>query len=356
MVTSHRTCVGVFRDRAHADAAVDELRRLGLNREAISVVARGREGVDRFSGWDDDERAEGRGRDDVTAGEGAAIGGLTGLLIGAGLMLIPGVGPIFAVGPLAAGLAGAVTGAVAGAVTGGIAAGLIDLGVPEEEARYYESRVGEGAYLVTVDCAGRDAEVREILRRHGADDIHGGRGATEATAMGAAATPAATQHERRADREDVYVEREPTRGEGERSVQLREEELVARKEAVEAGEVQIRKDVVTEQRSIDVPVTREEVVIERHPVEGRRASEAPIREGESIRVPVREEEVTVEKQPVVTEEIAVGKRQVQDTEEVSGTVRREEARIEREGDVDVRDDVNIRGTDSEPGQTRPPRR
>ena len=87
-------------------------------------------------------------------------------------MLIPGVGPIFAVGPLAAGLAGAVTGAAAGAVTGGIAAGLIDLGVPKEEARHYERRVGEGAYLVSVHCAGRDdTAVRDILRRHGAEDV-----------------------------------------------------------------------------------------------------------------------------------------------------------------------------------------
>ena len=64
-------------------------------------------------------------------------------------------------------------------------------------------------------------------------------------------------------------------------------------------------------------------------------SDRPIGEGETIRVPVREEEVTVEKRPVVTEEISIGKRPVQETEQVSGTVRREEARIEREGNVDI---------------------
>jgi len=120
------------------------------------------------------------------------------------------------------------------------------------------------------------------------------------------------------------------------TVQLREEELQARKTEVEAGEVGIRKEVVTEQQTLDVPVTREEVTVERRPVD-RRPADAPIGEGgEEIRVPVREEEVTVEKRPVVTEEIEIGKRQVQDTERVSGTVRREEARIEEEGDVDVR--------------------
>ena len=343
MATNQRACVGVFHDRRQADAAVDELRSLGFDRDAVSIVARGREGEERFRGWDDadDDRGADRDRHDVGAGEGAAVGGLTGLLIGAGLMLIPGVGPIFAVGPLAAGLAGAVTGAAAGAVTGGIAAALIDLGVPEEEARYYESRVGEGAYLVTVDCAGRDAEVRAVLNRHGADEVRGGAPSTADRAATMAPPVAPTPDVR--GREQIV--------EGGQTVQLREEELTARRERVQAGEVEIHKDVVAEQRSIDVPVTREEVIVERHPVEGR-VSDRPIGEGESIRVPLREEEVTVEKRPVVTEEIAVGKREVQDTEEVTGTVRREEAHIEREGDVDVRDNTQIRGTDTEPGRRR----
>lgn len=120
---------------------------------------------------------------------------------------------------------------------------------------------------------------------------------------------------------------------GERTMQLREEELQARKQQVEAGQVEIRKDVVTEQRTLNVPVRREEVVIERRPTE-RRPADRPIGEtGETIRVPVREEQVSVEKRPVVTEEVEIGKRQVQETETVSDTVRREEARIQGEGDV-----------------------
>ena len=126
-------------------------------------------------------------------------------------------------------------------------------------------------------------------------------------------------------------------GEGGERLQLREEELRARKQPVQTGEVQIRKDVVEEQRTIDVPVTREEAVVERRPVEPRPADEQ-IGEGESIRVPLRGEQVDVDKQPVVTEEVEVGKRPVQETERVTETVRREEARVEREGDVDVRGD------------------
>ena len=121
----------------------------------------------------------------------------------------------------------------------------------------------------------------------------------------------------------------------ERTVQLREEELRARKQPVEQGRVQVGKEVVQEQKTLEVPVTREEVTLERRAV-NREPSDTPIGQGgETIRVPVREEQVSVEKRPVVTEEITVGKRQVEQTQQVSGTVRREEARIESEGTVDV---------------------
>jgi uncharacterized protein (TIGR02271 family) len=119
------------------------------------------------------------------------------------------------------------------------------------------------------------------------------------------------------------------------TLQLREEELQARKQQVETGRVHVGKEIVEEQQSLEVPVTREEVTIERQSVP-RRPAEEPIGAGEeSIRVPVREEQVSVEKRPVVKEEIKVGKQQVQETRQVSGTVRREEARIEGEGDVEV---------------------
>jgi uncharacterized protein (TIGR02271 family) len=131
-------------------------------------------------------------------------------------------------------------------------------------------------------------------------------------------------------------------------VEVHEEQLRARKETVNAGEVAVRKEVVTERREMDVPVRREEVVVERHAVPNRPASSADFGSSrEEIRVPLREEQVTLEKQAVVTEEIEIGKRTVQDTEHVGGTVRKEVAHVEKTGDVTVRGDA----TDS----TRDPR-
>jgi len=118
-------------------------------------------------------------------------------------------------------------------------------------------------------------------------------------------------------------------------VVLHDEELRARKTPMEAGEAVIRKDVVSEEQTVEVPVRREEVYIERHPASGERA-DGEIGEGGEIRVPVMEERAELEKRTVAREEVGIGKRAVEDTEHLSGTVRHEEARIETEGDVNVR--------------------
>ncbi len=125
----------------------------------------------------------------------------------------------------------------------------------------------------------------------------------------------------------------------ESTVQLREEELQTRKTSQETGRVQLGKDVVEEHRTMDVPVTREEVYVERRPVD-RRPSDRPIDANatETTEVPVREEQVEVEKRPVVYEEVGVGKREIHDTQRVSDTVRREELRTDKEGDVEFRED------------------
>jgi uncharacterized protein (TIGR02271 family) len=97
--------------------------------------------------------------------------------------------------------------------------------------------------------------------------------------------------------------------------------------------------VVAEQQTLEVPVTREEAVAEWHPVDraaADRFTTDEIGSDETIRVPVHKERVDLDKQTVVVEEIEVRTPAVQDTERVAGTVRREEARIEYDDDLDVR--------------------
>ena len=124
-------------------------------------------------------------------------------------------------------------------------------------------------------------------------------------------------------------------GEDQERIELREEELRAEKQRVQGGEVRLRKEVVEEKKTIEVPVTHEEVVIEKHSVQGRRPADGQIGDDDEIRIPLMEEKVRVEKTPVVREEVNLKKRQVQDTERVSDTVKREEAWVDSTGDARV---------------------
>lgn len=118
-------------------------------------------------------------------------------------------------------------------------------------------------------------------------------------------------------------------------VPLREEEVTAHKHTEQVGEVRIRKEVVTEQRQITVPVTREVVTVERVPAtHATLASEGKPFVEESIAVPIREEKVDIAKHAVAREEVRVQKSYEQMDQPVSTTVRREVAEIERSGEVE----------------------
>jgi len=121
------------------------------------------------------------------------------------------------------------------------------------------------------------------------------------------------------------------------TVHLREEQLAVRTQPVEAGRVSLGTEVVEEEQILEVPVSREEVTIERTPV-ARRPSDEPIAAtSEALTVPVHEEQVAVDKQAVVYEEVSLGKRAVQETQRVSETVRKEVMDVDASGDVEVSD-------------------
>jgi hypothetical protein len=151
--------VGVFNSRGEADRAVDELLRNGYSRDQIGVVARNADG-----------KVTSQRADEGNAGEGAAIGAATGagvaglVSLGISFGVIPAIGPILAVGPLAA----ALISAAGGAAAAGLAGALIGWGVPEEEANFYESEVKAGRYVVTIKDADDSDAAWKILHRGGA--------------------------------------------------------------------------------------------------------------------------------------------------------------------------------------------
>jgi len=293
--------VGLFHDSEDARRAIEALKDAGFRGDEISLLMPDRDQARQMAAETGTKAGEGAAAGLVAGG---ILGGLGGFLVGIGALAIPGVGPFIAAGAFATALGGAAVGAGVGAIAGA----LIGMGIPKEEAEYYEGEVRGGRTLVAVRAGDRVNQADGILHEFGAYDVeHRDR---------APATTAARTDEQ--------------------AVQLREEELRVRKQPVQTGQVTVGKDVVEEKRTMDVPVTREEVTVERRPVE-RRPSDQPIDEtSRTVKVPVSEERVEVEKRPVVYEEVGVNKRQVTETRSVSDTVRREEARIQREGDVNVR--------------------
>jgi hypothetical protein len=159
-----KAIVGVFRSKESATDAINELKRNGYERE-ISLVARDEKTKDYDSEADPGDRMTMEDQnlsDGVFAG--GALGGIAGLLAGAGALLIPGVGPIIAAGPLAAFLTGVVG--------GGLVGGLVDFGIPEERGRYFEERVKKGDILVTIKAQEDEvSEISSVLRENGAEDV-----------------------------------------------------------------------------------------------------------------------------------------------------------------------------------------
>jgi uncharacterized protein (TIGR02271 family) len=107
------------------------------------------------------------------------------------------------------------------------------------------------------------------------------------------------------------------------TVPVHEEELIATKREREAGEVRVTKNVVSEDRTLEVPITEERVQVTRRVVDRvGDTGETAFRE-ETIEVPLTTQEVDLEKRVRVSEEIDIDREQVQTSQSVTGTVRRE---------------------------------
>jgi uncharacterized protein (TIGR02271 family) len=125
-----------------------------------------------------------------------------------------------------------------------------------------------------------------------------------------------------------------TTGEEEIRIPVMEEELTATVRQQEAGAVRIEKDVVEEERTLEVPLTEERIRVERRVVDRPvSAADADAFEETVIEVPLRSETVDVQKQARVAEEIVVSKEAVERTEQVRGTVRREEVSVDEDATV-----------------------
>ena len=231
---------------------------------------------------------------------------------------------------------------------------LTGMHVPEHRSHYFRNkfRSNQNGALVTVNAGDRFADAERILRDNGADlgdsaaetgnYAGAGTAGAEVRATDAAARERWNDTVDRSRTEEIDAGRSDFRGDRERAdytagtagaedlqnMQLLGEVLRVHKDRVSRGEVVVRKNVVNDTQTVQVPVTRDEFVMERHaPTDDVRAN-GVIGEGQEIRIPLTEERASIDKGTVVREEVSVGKKPVQEVRDLSGDVRKEELEVD----------------------------
>jgi hypothetical protein len=166
MADKKTAVTGIYPTHARLQVGVQALKDAGFRHDDISVLYpedQGDKGPAEVKGEAAPEGAA------TGASAGAVVGGVLGWLAGIGLLVIPGMGPFIAAGPILAAFAGAS----AAGIVGGVAGGLAGLGVPESEVNGYQERLKHGGTLLSVhsDNLYWTERAKEILESTGAQDI-----------------------------------------------------------------------------------------------------------------------------------------------------------------------------------------
>ena len=155
-----RTTIGIFSTQADAERAVQDLRASGYRDDQIGMIGKNADGE--TIQLNDDTI------DSTNVAEGALIGAAVGAVgtaaVGAGIMagVIPVIGPVLALGPLAV----TPINAAGGGTVAGIAGALVGLGIPKDDALFFEDEVAAGRYIVTAEIGSNWNDIRNIFARN----------------------------------------------------------------------------------------------------------------------------------------------------------------------------------------------
>ena len=170
-MTRENAVVAIYHTHTDAEAAVKELQQAGYDMKKLSIVGKDYHTDEHVTGY-------------YTTGDrmkywgklGAFWGGIWSLLFGSAFLLIPGLGPIVAAGPIVAWIVGALEGA---AVTGGLTAlgaGLYSIGIPKDSILKYETALKTDQFLLIAHGSPAEAtKAQQILRTTPVADlgVHG---------------------------------------------------------------------------------------------------------------------------------------------------------------------------------------
>lgn len=169
---AERTVSAIFKEREQIDGVIRRLLDRGISRDDISVVGKNFHSETKIAGFIT--------KKDVIFGglkQGAIFGSLFGsalaLLTGVGVLFVPFIGTLVAAGPLGAALLGAASGAIAGSAGAGLVSALVTLGMPEDKATVYQTRIEAGDFMVAVEVpADKSGEIQLLLESAGGEEIH----------------------------------------------------------------------------------------------------------------------------------------------------------------------------------------
>lgn len=170
--TAERSISAIFKNREQIDDVVRRLIDRGISREDISVIGQNFHSETKIAGFIT--------KKDVVLGglrQGAIFGSLFGsalaLLSGVGVLFVPFIGTLVAAGPLGAALLGATSGAIAGSAGAGLVSAFVALGLPEDKAAVYQTRIEAGEFLVAVEVpADKSGEIQLLLESAGGEEVH----------------------------------------------------------------------------------------------------------------------------------------------------------------------------------------
>jgi uncharacterized membrane protein len=168
-MTDPHTIVTSCPSHTDAERVVIELQDKGFDMEKLSIIGkdyRTTEHVSGFLSWKDTAKSAAAGG----GYWGSFIGGLFGILAGAGVLFIPGMAPIIIAGPITGVLAGWLEGTLVGgagaAAIGGLAGALGGLGIPQDEILKYETQIQAGEYMILVTGSEQDvSQAKQLLDR-----------------------------------------------------------------------------------------------------------------------------------------------------------------------------------------------
>jgi hypothetical protein len=159
-INTEEIAVAIYDTHRRAEEAIKVLEHSGFDMRKLSIIGRDYQTEEHVVGYfNTGDRIK------LFSKWGVFWGGLIGILIGSAFMLVPVLGHIVVLGPLASTFASAIEGAAVGGGVSAVAGALLSIGIPRDSVLRYEAALKADKFLVVVHGTEDDiAKAKDVLR------------------------------------------------------------------------------------------------------------------------------------------------------------------------------------------------